>query len=155
MSFPIFRQIPLIRSQRLGFKIPAFMKLVGGLKTLVLGTVLCGALMITSACEDPQQTQTQAFEYAEEHYRGGQYDAALDGYQAFLESYPTSPLAATAEMRIRGIHREVRSVMMEKNVPRPQYVGKTKKAKPSEKSLSDIAADADAAPTSERSDSSL
>lgn len=112
--------------------------------------------MITSACEDPQQTQTQAFEYAEEQYRGGQYGAALDGYQAFLDSYPTSPLAATAEMRIRGIHREVRSVMMEKSTPRPRYVGKHKKGKPSENSLADIAANADAGilPTPERPDSS-
>ena len=122
----------------------------------MLGAAFCGVLMLTSACEDPQQTQTQAFEYAEEHYRGGQYDAALDGYQAFLDSYPTSPLAATAEMRIRGIHREVRSVMMEKNVPRPRYVGKLKKAKPGENSLSDIAADTDAAvdPPPDRPDSS-
>lgn len=114
--------------------------------------------MLTSACEDPQQTQTQAFEYAEEHYRGGQYDAALDGYQAFLDSYPTSPLAATAEMRIRGIHREVRSVMMEKNVPRPRYVGRQIKPKSGEAGLSEIAADAAAdaavdAPT-ERPDAS-
>lgn|GEM_PF-3337608 len=122
----------------------------------MLGGALYGVLMITSACEDPQQTQTQAFEYAEEQYRGGQYNAALDGYQAFLDSYPTSPLAATAEMRIRGIHREVRSVMMEKNVPRPRYVGKLKKAKPGENSLSDIAADTDAAvdPPPDRPDSS-
>jgi outer membrane protein assembly factor BamD (BamD/ComL family) len=75
------------------------------------------------ACEDPQQTQTQAFEYAEAHYRAGDYDAALDGYQAFLEAYPQSPLAETAELRIRCIHREVRSVLMRKDMPRPRYVG--------------------------------
>ena len=74
-------------------------------------------------CEDPQRTQTQAFEYAESHYRSGEYDAALDGYQAFLEAYPKSPLAETAELRIRCIHREVRSVLMRKDMPRPHYVG--------------------------------
>lgn len=118
--------------------------MAGGLAKLVFGAIICGMLMISSACEDPQHTQTQAFEYAEQHYRVGQYGAALDGYQAFLESYPTSPLAATAEMRIRGINREVRSVMMEKNIPRPRYVGKATKTKDATKSLSDIAAQSDA-----------
>ncbi len=86
--------------------------------------VLCAwVLGANTACEDPQQTQTQAFEYAEAHYRSGEYDAALDGYQAFLEAYPKSPLAETAELRIRCIHREVRSVLMRKDMPRPRYVG--------------------------------
>lgn len=145
-----------MRSQRLGCDKPESIKLAGVLAKLVLAAILFGVPMITSACEDPQQTQTQAFEYAEEHYRGGQYGAALDGYQAFLDSYPTSPLAATAEMRIRGIHREVRSVMMEKSTPRPRYVGDKKKSKTSATRLSDIAADADASvsPTPARPDSS-
>lgn len=90
---------------------------------LVLVAIIC----LNTGCEAPELTQTQAFEYAEEHYRDGQYDAALDGYQAFLNSYPTSPLAATVEMRIRTIHREVRSVMMKKDVPRPRYLGDAKK----------------------------
>ncbi len=80
-----------------------------------------------TACEDPQHTQTQAFQYAEAHYRDGDYDAALDGYQAFLDAYPDSPLAKTAELRIRCIHREVRAVMMQKDTPRPRYVGSTHK----------------------------
>lgn len=80
-----------------------------------------------AACEAPQQTQTEAFEYAEAHYRAGEYDAALDGYQAFLDTYPKSPLAETAELRIRCIHREVRSVLMRKDMPRPRYVGAAKK----------------------------
>lgn len=75
------------------------------------------------ACEDPQHTQTEAFETAEQRYRNGEYDAALDGYQAFLDAYPNSPLAKTAELRIRSIHREVRSVLMRKDMPRPEYVG--------------------------------
>lgn len=86
--------------------------------------VLLGA---GTACEDPQRTQTQAFEYAEAHYRNGDYDAALDGYQAFLKAYPTSPLAETAELRIRCIHHEVRAVLMRKDTPRPRYVGNSHK----------------------------
>jgi hypothetical protein len=87
-------------------------------------------LLAGAACEDPRQTQTQAFEKAEAHYRTGEYDAALDGYQAFLEAYPTSPLAETAELRIRSIHREVRSVLMRKDMPRPRYIGGTGKESP-------------------------
>jgi hypothetical protein len=86
----------------------------------MLGVAL---VAMAAGCEDSQQTQTEAFEKAEAHYRTGEYDAALEGYQAFLDSYPTSPLAKTAELRIRSIHREVRSVLMRKDLPRPQYVG--------------------------------
>lgn len=88
---------------------------------------ICAIVLAASVgCEDPQQTQTQAFENAESRYRSGEYDAALDGYQAFLEAYPKSPLAETAELRIRCIHREVRSVLMRKDMPRPRYVGAQK-----------------------------
>lgn len=80
------------------------------------------ALAFATACEDPQQTQTEAFESAEARYRTGKYNAALDGYEAFLDAYPRSPLAKTAELRIRCIHREVRSVLMRKDMPRPDYV---------------------------------
>lgn len=104
----------------------------------MLCVIWFGVLAVAAGCEDPEFTQTQAFENAEERYREGQYDAALDGYQAFLESYPTSPLAATAEMRIRGIHREVRAVMMQKETPRPRYVGK-----PVQPATSAMDADAD------------
>lgn len=111
MSFPIFWQT------RLG-------------RLLILGVLV---LCIGTACEDPRQTQTEAFEAAEAHYRNGEYDAALDGYQAFLEAYPESPLAETAELRIRGIHREVRSVLMRKDMPRPRYVGSADNKKTREK----------------------
>ena len=80
-------------------------------------------LLVALGCDGPEITQTQAFERAEAHYRNGEYDAALDGYQAFLEAYPESPLTETVELRIRCINREVRSVMMRKEMPRPTYVG--------------------------------
>lgn len=63
------------------------------------------------------------FEAAEVHLRDGNYDEALTGYRAFLEQYPDSPLAPTAEMRIRGIHREVSSVMDRGDSSRPVYHG--------------------------------
>ena len=93
----------------------------------LLAALFCVCVLIGAiGCEDPRHTQTRAFEAAEEDYREGEYDAALDGYQAFLEAYPTSPLAETAELRIRSIHREVRSVLMRKDMPRPRYVGAEK-----------------------------
>ena len=83
--------------------------------------LVCAALL--TGCEGPEVTHTEAFERAESHYRAGEYDAALDGYQAFLEAYPESPLTETAKLRIRSINREVRSVMVRKNMPKPDYVG--------------------------------
>lgn len=79
-------------------------------------------------CDGPRETQTVLFERAEAFYRDGDYDAALDGYQAFLAAYPDSPLSETAELRIRCIHREVRSVLMRKDMPRPRYTGKKEPA---------------------------
>lgn len=81
--------------------------------------LLCVGL--ASGCEDPEKTETEAFEKAEAYYRDGEYEAALDGYQAFLEAYPNSPLAETAELRIRSINREVGAVMMQDKMPRPEY----------------------------------
>ncbi len=75
------------------------------------------------ACEVPTQTETASFEEAERHYRVGNYESALDGYQSFLRLFPESPLADVAELRIRTIRREVSSVMGRNDTPRPVYVG--------------------------------
>lgn len=99
-------------------------------------------MLLAIGCEGPEVTQTQAFEGAEAHYRSGEYDAALDGYQAFLEAYPDSPLTETVELRIRGINREIRSVMMRKDMPRPKYVGGETGRPESEKTTLDIDRDA-------------
>jgi len=74
-------------------------------------------------CEDAHTTKTTMFESAEVEFRQGNYADAMEGYQAFLEQYPTSPLANTAEMRLRNIHREVSSVMERSGSPRPSYHG--------------------------------
>lgn len=76
-----------------------------------------------TGCQSSRPTETALFEQAEVHYRLGNYDAALSGYQAFLRTYPLSPLASTAEMRLRNIRREVSSVMGRQGMPRPVYHG--------------------------------
>ena len=63
------------------------------------------------------------FEAAEQYYRQGNYEAALNGYQDFLRRYPASPLTDTAEMRVRNIRREVSSLMERPGSPRPIYHG--------------------------------
>lgn len=75
------------------------------------------------ACEDMVQTETAMFESAELHYRLGNYDEAITGYQAFLRQYPTSPLTKTVDMRMRTIHREVASILDRPGMPRPVYHG--------------------------------
>ncbi len=74
-------------------------------------------------CEDRIEAETRAFEAAEVEYRQGNYADAMEGYQAFLERYPQSPLAPSAQMRLRSIHREVSSVMEKTGSPRPSYHG--------------------------------
>ena len=86
-------------------------------------------------CEDPRDAETTAFEAAEIEYRQGNYGEALDGYQAFLNRYPQSPLAPTVEMRIRSIHREVSSVMNDSHAIRPSYHGSKRDQSRSESGL--------------------
>lgn len=81
------------------------------------------AILLMAGCEDPETTETSMFEAAEADLREGRYREASLGYRAFLEQYPNSPLAPTAEMRIRSIHRTVSSVMERTDSPRPTYHG--------------------------------
>lgn len=74
-----------------------------------------------AACDGPQKAETAAFEEAEVHYRAGDYDQALEGYQSFLRLYPESPLADVAEMRIHTIRREVKSMLGRSEMLRPVY----------------------------------
>lgn len=91
---------------------------------LVLVVVVWVSTMpFLAGCESSRPTETALFEEAEVHYRLGNYDGALSGYQAFLRTYPLSPLAETAEMRLRNIKREVSSVMGRQGMPRPVYHG--------------------------------
>lgn len=74
------------------------------------------------ACTPPEKTETVLYESAEVHYRRGDYQRALDGYESFLKLYPESPLADVAQMRIRGIKREVTSVLGRSDIPRPKWI---------------------------------
>ena len=77
------------------------------------------------ACAPPEKTETAFFKEAETHYRSGDYEGALDGYESFLRLFPESPLAEMAELRIRTIRREVSSVLGRTDIPRPTYRGGT------------------------------
>lgn len=90
-------------------------------------------MLLAAGCEDQEATETAMFESAEVQLRQGNYEDAIEGYQAFLEQYPNSPLASTAEMRLRNIHREVSSVMERTGSPRPTYHGPD-----GEQNLSDV-----------------
>ena len=91
---------------------------------LLFGSLLCGLFFAFAlGCQDPEITETTHFEAAEHHYRQGDFEAALTGYEDFLRRYPGSPLAETAEMRLRNIRREVSSVMERPGSPRPIYHG--------------------------------
>lgn len=91
---------------------------------VALGAITCAALVTASAgCKDSEQRRTTLFEEAERHYRDGEYDAALDDYQVFLERYPRNRLADTARLRIRSINREIQSMMSRDDMPTPNYRG--------------------------------
>ncbi len=85
------------------------------------GALLVGAL--ASGCEHSERPRTSLFDEGEQHYERGEYDAALDDYQAFLQRFPRSPLAETARLRVRSINREVQSVMGASETPDPRYLG--------------------------------
>ena len=92
------------------------------------------ALMVhVAACLPSENAETQAFEHAEAYYRAGNYDRALEGYTRFLQSHPNSPMTKTAKMRVRTIHREVRSMLDCQDMPRPVYLGRALNATPKTK----------------------
>lgn len=100
-------------------------------RTARAGRIFLVALLIgasTWACQPSAMTETESFEHAEVAYREGHYRAAIDGYEAFLERYPRSPLAKIARLRIRCINREVRSMLGRTGMPRPLYRGEPQDA---------------------------
>lgn len=88
--------------------------------TGLVGAVLAGAML--SGCEHSKRPRTSLFGEAEQHFERGEYDDALDDYQAFLERFPRSPLAETARLRVRSINREVQSLMETQDMPEPRYI---------------------------------
>ena len=104
--------------------------------------VLCMAFVALTlafhavACLPSEDAETQAFEHAEAYYRAGNYDRALQGYTRFLKSHPNSPMTKMANMRMRTIHREVRSMLARQDMPRPVYLGHAINATPKTKKSS-------------------
>lgn len=92
------------------------------LSRLAYVAVLGAFVGLVVACTPPEKTETVLYESAEVHYRRGDYQRALDGYESFLKLYPESPLADVAQMRIRGIKREVTSVLGRSDIPRPKWI---------------------------------
>ena len=78
-------------------------------------------IALCSACEPPLPPETESFEAAEVAYRGGRYQEAIGGYEAFLKHYPASPLAKIARLRLRAINHEVGAVLKRNDMPRPDY----------------------------------
>lgn len=79
-------------------------------------------LALNIGCEPDVRDETEIFEEAELLYRIGDYDAAGELYEDFLEAYPRSPFARTAKLRLRTIEREVEAVMGARGGNRPIYV---------------------------------
>jgi hypothetical protein len=84
---------------------------------------VCAACLALGAvgCGEARSTETDSFEAAERLYRRADYRRALALYQKFLDHYPNSPLADTARLRIRCIHREVSTMLDRHDMPRPVY----------------------------------
>jgi hypothetical protein len=79
------------------------------------------ALAVALGCAPPPPEETVIFQDAETCYRAGDYDGAVARYQTFLQTYPRSPLATTAELRLRTINREIESIMGTRAGNRPEY----------------------------------
>ena len=81
--------------------------------------LLIALIGLALSCQSPEQTDAELFEQAEASYRAGRYVLAIERYESFLSTYPESPLSETARLRLRTIHREVKSVLKRENLPQP------------------------------------
>ena len=79
--------------------------------------------LLSAACDEPPVPKTQLFERAEQYYRDGIYERALDDYSAFVVEHPDSPLSDVARMRIRTIKREVSSMLENERFKNVKYHG--------------------------------
>ena len=89
--------------------------------TLVL--LLFAISVVSTGCEHSKKRRNSLFKEAERHFERGEYEAALDDYQAFLHRYPRSPLAETVKMRKKTVNHEVQSILSRDDMPEPRYVG--------------------------------
>lgn len=95
-----------------------------------LWTHLVALLVLLSlalfGCEKSAREETHVFQEAEALYRAGDYDGAAARYQLFLETYPRSPFARTAQLRLKTIDREIESVMGTRGTNRPIFIRPTR-----------------------------
>ena len=89
------------------------------LLTLLLLAVVS---LILIACQPPRRPQRELFDEAEIAYRSGNYDLAIEHYEAFRKAFPDHTLAPLAQQRISNIEREVNSVMQRKIGTKPIYL---------------------------------
>lgn len=78
--------------------------------------------MTISACQPRPVPEREIFDEAEDAYRAGDYDRALERYEAFLKTAPDHQLAPIAQQRVLSIERELEVVMGRTNGPRPFYL---------------------------------
>lgn len=92
------------------------------LPPLLLKLLLLTLLLTLLACQPPRRPQRELFDEAEIAYRSGNYDLAIEHYEAFRKTFPDHTLAPLAQQRINNIEREVNSVMQRKIGTKPIYL---------------------------------
>jgi len=88
--------------------------------------LLLAASLLLVACEKSAREETFVFQEAEALYKAGDYDGAAARYQSFIETYPRSPFARTAQLRLKTIDREIESVMGTRGTNRPIFIRPTR-----------------------------
>ncbi len=92
-----------------------------GCAAVLIGLVLMLASCLL-ACQPERLSDRSLFDEAEQAYRQGHYDRAVELYEAFLKGSPDPQLARLAERRVLSIEREIETVMGNRAGPRPIYL---------------------------------
>ena len=97
-------------------------------------------VLVTSACKPERRPAREVFNEAEEAYRAGAYDEALERYEQFLREAPEHQLAPLAQQRVLNIERELEVIMGRRNGPRPIYLRPVEKgiAVPSQPPINEL-----------------
>ncbi|MBN1946678.1 MAG: hypothetical protein JW797_13470 [Bradymonadales bacterium] len=91
-------------------------------RTLVTALSVLAWMGIVVHCEQVQHPEGDRFQRAEDCLHRGDYDEAIENYQAFLEQHPGSNLAPIARQRLIDIDRELEAVMGRRACPAPIYI---------------------------------
>lgn len=78
-----------------------------------IGSLLFALLAagLLQGCNNAPSADTTLFQESEELLRRGDYEGATQGYEDFLELYPSSPLAPVARRRLLNIDQQLEAVM--------------------------------------------